>query len=511
MPDDDVSRTDRLATNAVFSVVAWFLPLLIGFFTTPILVRGLGNENYGLYAVITGFMAYSFSFGIGKVAAKYVAEYRASGETERLNPVISATFAFSFSIAAIGTIILALFARTIVTDVLLIEGSAVDVAVTSLYLACAISFAAMISQIYQNVLQGLHRFGSFLVVTNLNGILLGAGNIAIVLSGGGIIALLGWNTVVAVIIGIAFYFVARQGLPGMSLTFDVDRKTIRTVLGYGTSIIFYQIFSNVLFIFERALVMRKFGARELAFYSVPMLLAIYLHSFVGSFAVVLFPMVNELLSDRERQIDLYQKATKLILALVSFVLVTFVCTGSYGLAVWINMEFSEHSYRLLVIHSLTFGAIAVSSIAWQLAEGFGRARINTFVTAVYMVFTIPLMVLAADIYGPEGVAFSRLVIVLLMLPVILYCEVKFLGRVFVSFWVRSLSTMAITVVAAGVVETWVINFFAGGWSGLAAAGVSGGCTFIVLLLLTGYFTPSERRLFLSMATEKLGLRSRILP
>src|SRR6476620_1806717 len=107
MPADGVSRTSRLATNAVFSVVAWLLPIAIGFFTTPILVRGLGNESYGLYAAVTGFMAYSFSFGIGKIAAKYVAEYRASGESDKINPVISATFAFSLSIATLGTVILA--------------------------------------------------------------------------------------------------------------------------------------------------------------------------------------------------------------------------------------------------------------------------------------------------------------------------------------------------------------------------------------------------------------------
>src|SRR5215218_8542006 len=473
MAAETISRTDRLARNAVFSVVAWLLPLITGFFTTPILVRGLGNENYGLYAAITGFMAYSFSFGIGKIAAKYVAEYRASGEAERLNPVISATFAFTFSIALIGTIVLAVFARTIVTDLLLVDAGSVEIAVKSLYLACAVSFAGMLSQIYQNVLQGLHRFGSFLILTNLNGLLLGAGNIAIVLRGGGVVELLEWNAVVAVTIGTLFYFVARRGLPGMSLTVSVDRNTVRTVLGYGTSIIFYQIFSNILFIFERAIVMRKFGAEGLAFYSVPMLLAIYLHSFVGSFALVLFPMVNELLSDRARQVELYKKASKLILALLAFAITTFVCTGRSGLQVWINEEFAANSYTLLVIHSLTFAGIGISSIAWQLAEGFGRARINTFVTAVYMFVTLPLMLFGADMYGPEGVALSRMLVVFAMLPVILYCESKFLGSVFLSFWVTSILRVAIAAASAAAVETIVIKSFQPNWLTLCVAGFGG--------------------------------------
>ena len=506
--EQTVSRTDRLAKNAVFSVAAWFLPIIIGFFTTPILVHGLGNENYGLYAVITGFMAYSFSFGIGKIAAKYVSEYRASGHTEKLNPVVSATFAFSFSIALIGSFVLAVFARPIVTDVLLIQGPAVEIAVTSLYLACAISFATMLGQIYQNTLQGLHQFGTFLLITNLNGMLLGAGNIAIVLSGGGVIGLLAWNAGVAAVVGLLFYLAARRGLPGLSLTFNIDRNIARAVLGYGTSIIFYQVFANVLFIFERAWIMRKFGAEELAFYSVPMMLAIYLHSFVASFAVVLFPMVNELLSDRDRQIELYQKANKLILVIVAFVVTTFVCAGRTGLEVWINRDFAEHSYPLLLIHSLTFGLIAMLVIAWQLAEGFGKARINAFVTAAWLLLSIPSMIVGGDWYGSKGVAAARLGAVCLTLPVILYCEQRFLGKVFLGFWANAIWRVAVAALFAAAVELFTLHYIAAGWLALAAASIGGGAAFTTALYLTGYFTSVERLLLNNIIAGKFGYSSK---
>ena len=505
------SRTDRLATNAVFGVLAWLLPILIGFFTTPILVRGLGNENYGLYAVITGFMAYSFSFGVGKIAAKYVSEYRASGETEKLNPVISATFAFSFAIALTGTTVLALFARTIVTNVLLITGPAVEVAVTSLYLACAISFATMLGQIYQYTLQGLHRFGSFLLLTNINGLLLGVGNIAIVLAGGGIVMLLVWNAAVAALIGVLFYIVARRGMPGLALTFNISRDTFRSVAGYGTSIIFYQVFANILFIFERSLIMRKFGAEALAFYSVPMLLAIYLHSFVSSFAVVLFPMVNELLADRERQAELYRKASKIILAVVVFVVTTFICTGRYGLEVWINREFAENSYDLLVVHSLTFGAIAMGVIAWQIAEGFGHARINAFITATWLVVTVPLMLFAAESYGTVGVALARLAAICVTLPVILYCERKFLGESLAGFWVSSIARIAVAAAATSLVETLIVRSLPVGWGMLALAGLLGAATFALAVYLTAFFTPEERNLLTNLLASKLGRRAKSAP
>ncbi|HMJ09432.1 MAG TPA: oligosaccharide flippase family protein [Pyrinomonadaceae bacterium] len=502
MASEAASRTSRMAANTVFSLAAWFLPLVIGFFATPILVRYLGNENYGLYAVITGFMAYSFSFGVGKVAGKYVAEYQAAGEIDKISPVVSATFAFTLAVAIVGTIVLASLARVIVADVLLITGKASNVAVTSLYLACAISMAIMLSQIYQYVLQGLQRFGAFLVLTNLNGLLLGIGSIIIVISGGYIVGLLVWNLTVAVVTAALFFITARIYLPSLRLVFHFDRKTVRSVVNYGSSIIVYQVFANILFIFERALVMRKFGAEALAFYSVPMMLAIYLHSFIGSFALVLFPVVNELLSDQERQIELYQKASKIIVAIVVFVVTTFICTGRTGLLIWINADYAANSYNLLVLHSLTFGLIAIMIVAWQLAEGFRHAKINALTTAFWLVIAVPAMLFAARYYGPDGIAAARLLSVILSVPVMFYVERRFLGRSFWRFWAAVSLRVGIAAVVAGLIEMLALRTFSAGWTALALAGTAGVMVYALVLIASGYFTRDERALLLGLLTRK---------
>lgn len=503
MSPSPISRTDRLATNAAFSGLSWFMPIVLGFFTTPILIRALGIENYGLYAVITGLIAYSFGFGVGKIAAKYVAEYRATGEVEKIGPVISATFGISLMVAGVGGTVLAVFARPIVTDLLLIEGAAAEVAVNSLYIASGLFVAALISQIFQYTLQGLQHFGTYLLLTNLNGFVLGVGNIVIALSGGGVVALLGWNLAVVAVMGMLFTFAAVRSLPDLKLSFSVGRDTARSVATYGGSIILYQISANILFIFERTFVVRKFGAEGLAFYSVPMMLAIYLHSFIGSFAVVLFPAVNELLTDSKRQAELYQKASKIILAIVTFVVVTFICTGRAGLEVWINREVAVNSYSLLVIHSITFGIVAMGVVVWQIAEGFGHPRINAFISATCLLTAVPLMLLTADTYGTEGMALSRLAGASISLPMMLYVERRFLGKLYLRFWGAVLIRVAIAATAAALLEIAIVHYFAPSWPMLAAAGSAGLAGFGLILYASGYFTADERNMLLSLVTSKL--------
>ncbi|MCV4640126.1 hypothetical protein OFB62_33005, partial [Escherichia coli] len=67
MGDTPKSRKQSIAANSLFSATAWLVPLIIGFIVTPILIRGLGTAEYGLFALLSGFIGYSFAFSIGRL------------------------------------------------------------------------------------------------------------------------------------------------------------------------------------------------------------------------------------------------------------------------------------------------------------------------------------------------------------------------------------------------------------------------------------------------------------
>src|SRR5687767_3296990 len=139
-------RRRSLATNSLLSVLSWLFPIILGFVATPILVRNLGTYEYGILAIALGFISYSFTFGVGKVAAKYVPEYLAAGEPERAGESVSATFWFSLTIGVVGSIALVFIAPVLVHDVLLVPRDLQEPAVYALYLAGAIGLAFMLSQ-----------------------------------------------------------------------------------------------------------------------------------------------------------------------------------------------------------------------------------------------------------------------------------------------------------------------------------------------------------------------------
>lgn len=498
MTDKPHSRKRRIAANTVFSLISWFFPLAVSFFATPIIVRGLGNENYGLYALITGFISYSFGFGIGKTAAKYVSEYKASGETEKISEVLSAIFWFSLAIGMFGTTIIAIFARFIASEVLQIPPDMLATATIALYLASGTIVVYMLSQVFQFSLQGLHRFDKYSILMNLYGILLNGGSIAIVWNGGEVLALLCWNLFVVCLICILFYISAKRLLPEARIRFRIEREMTVSVLKYGASIIMYQVFANLLLVFERGWITRKFGPEALTFYVVPMSLGIYLHGFTSTLILVLFPFVNELLADKEKLTMLYQKASKIVIAVIAFCVTTLICGGKLFLGVWISREFAAESYVVLAVHVITFGLLAIVSISWQLAEGFGRASLNALCTFAWVAISVPLMILAAGYWHNEGIAVARLIGVLATLPLVFYIEKRFLEHIAWKFWLRMLASIMAAVILTSFIEIHIFSRFDQSWLILILGALAGAGGYALVLLALGYLTREERGMLRDM-------------
>ena len=444
-----VGRQARIFKNGIYSALSWVFPIIFALIVTPVVVRGLGNELYGLYAVILGFISYSFTFGIGKTAAKYVSEYKATGEIDKISATVSSALWLSLSIGIIGAAIVALTADYIVSNVLFIPPPLYDTAVSALYLACLTIVVTMLSQVFQSVLQGLQRFDLFVFLTSFTVFLLNLGSLLIVIEGYGVLALLLWNLIVVVAIGAAFYFNARRLLPEFTFRFSIDVELWRASTKYAFSIITYQVLGNILLLFERGLIVRKFGTEALTFYVVPMMVGFYFQGFVSSLVLVLFPVINELLSDKEKLTRLYQTSSKIILTLNVFFLVTSIVAGRVFLSVWMNDQFANTSYWILVNHVLTFSVLSITVVVWQMNESQRVASLNAIVTVIWVIISIPLMIALSDQWQSVGISFARFVGVTVYLSLIVIAEKRFLGGVSLEFWVSALGRL----IAAGIL-TW---------------------------------------------------------
>jgi O-antigen/teichoic acid export membrane protein len=480
--------------SALFGFLSWLLPLGLTLFATPLVVRHLGLEEYGLYALVLGFISYSFTFSIGRAVTKYISEYRASEQTEKIKEVLAATLWINFIVGLLGIFTLCFFARFIVVTLFEIKPEMQENAVVAFYIASATIFFVMQAQVFSGVLQSVHRLDIFSIITTLVSVLGISGNIVIVLLGFGVKELLIWNLVNTTVSCIWFYIIGKRLLPEAKWGLKCSREVLITVANFALGITASQLIFNFLLLFERGLITRELGTENLTYYVIPMNLTGQIHIFSSSLLLMIFPLVSELGARLEigRLRAIYEQTSRYLFAVVTFIVVSMAICGYEFFSLWLGSEFADRAFYIVIMQAITFGTIAVGIVAWQLMEGLGYTQNNALVAIVWVALSLFLMIMLISSLKLEGVGLGRMFGCISMLIYMLVVENKVFGKTLWTFWGRILFLIALPLCSTAAIEYVTLRYFFGGWFGLCIACGLGAAVYASLLFATKYLTLDDR-------------------
>jgi O-antigen/teichoic acid export membrane protein len=494
MEKSQPQTSKSIARSFFYGFLTWILPLGLSFAATPVIIEALGEKDYGIYVLVLGFIGYSFTFNIGRAITKYIAEYRNDGETGKIRDVISATFFINVAVGLSGVALICLSANPIVVNIFKIGEADQDKTVTALYIAAAIIFFTMLTQVFNAVLQGIHRFDVYSKILNVSNFALLLGNLVLAWLGYELLLLLSWNWLVICLTCAVFAIAAKKLLPEFGISLRVKRETFNLVLKYSSGIVGYQILANLLLLFERGWIIRQLGAENLTYYVVPMTLGLYIHGFISSLMVVIFPLASELKNDKDKLLRLYTKATKITCLLVVFLATTLIIESRYFLSLWVGNNFAEKSSDLLVLHTVTFGLAAILTVSWQMIDGLGYTKYNFGLFSVCMILTVILIIALTPGYGNYGIAIARLVGFGVIFFSTFYVENWIFGKIQIKFWLELIGKLTFAAIICGIVEKiLILNLPRNWWSLLFAVG-SGGMIYCILLWLLRYISFEEKLL-----------------
>ena len=494
--------TRNIARNALYGFSTWILPLALSFVGTPIIVKSLGNNDYGIYALVLGFIGYSFNLSFGRAITKYIAEFRITGETENIRDVISATFFINIIVGFIGVSIILVLAKWLVINVFQIDEVNQNKTVIAMYLAAFVVFFSMLTQIFNSVLQGIHRYDVYSKIFNFNSIAIMLGNICLVVFDYGLLSLLTWNLAVTCLTSVLFAISSKKLLPEFGISLKIKPSIVKLVLVYSSGIIGYQILANLLALFERGWITRQLGAESLTYYVVPMLLAIYIHAFINSLVQVVFPLASELKNNKEKLLRLYLKASKIVCLLVFFIAFTLVAESRVFLTLWMGAEFAENTYLILIIHTIAFSLVAIQIVSWHMTEGLGYTGYNLGIFLVCLTINISLILSLTENYGNVGLAFGRLGGFGTMFFSIFFVEKWVFGHVQLKFWFRTVSMLGVAVLLGVCVEKLIVSNFNLSWLTFISATFVGGVIYCLTIWMLGLITKEEKLMVRSLLRKQ---------
>lgn len=342
----------RLLTgNVVWNLAGTGLPLLVGAWSIPLLIQGLGAERFALLTIIwmgIGYFSF-FDLGIGRALTKLVSESLAVGRTAETANLIAIGLRLMFALGVIAGLLVACFSPMLIDRILRVPPGLRSEALGGILLLSAtlpfvISSAGLIG-----ILQAYQRFNVITWVRIPLGVLNFLGPVLVLPLSRSLIA----TTAVMTAGRIASWLIFRHACRDhQAERTPIDQQTarmhMRHLLGFGGWITVSNLVGPVMVYFDRFFVSALAGLAAVAHYATPHELISRISIIPSAVAEVIFPaFAMALAADVDRARSLFLGASTMLMALLLPLISGIVLFAPEGLNWWLGPEFSQHSTPVL--------------------------------------------------------------------------------------------------------------------------------------------------------------------
>ena len=389
-------------SSAAWNILALVIAAIVGFIAAPIIIRGIGTDNYGLYGIILmigGFVALQ-DMGLGEATLMYVAKYYSRNDLEGINRVLGATLSVYCLTGAIGCAIIEIFAAQIVS-IFKVAPENIPVAIISLRIAgisfLLTTFCGALQKIPEatqrydissklQMCMTVLRFGSAIILVKLGA---GVVGLACVLAGSAIVNI------------IVYFIIAHHLIPGVHCFPHLKKEGLKEVFSYGIFSFINQLISNISLYMDRFILGVFFSVADVAYLTAPKDLLMKAQGVSSAASRALFPRFSSMEEGPEMQ-RLYSFS---LWALTSFSIILFIPTAivmPIFLSLWISPEFAKHSAPVAQLMALGLAFNGGTGAYFALLKGTGRIRWMTAIFTVVMGLFIVATILLVYKFGIIG-------------------------------------------------------------------------------------------------------------
>ena len=408
-----LSQTKRIALNSIANLTRYGLEMVVMIIITSKMVRTLGVDDFGLWALIFSVIGFFvlLDFGFTSGIVKYTSESKGRGDIERRNQLISTlavVYVIIGIIAVIGIGIISCFFESLFS---IPESQRMK----SDYLLWIVAVRAVILflplSMFSGLLFGEQRILELNLVKCFSALFYGVLAWLILDAGYGILALAWLNLADMLIEHTLYIFLSFYYIPRLRLSWSrVDWKIFREVSSFSAYQFVINISVLVLTRTDPVIIKLFLPLSAVAAYSVALKISEAIRLLVKQFINVFTPVIGEMHGagnkDSIRSIFLY--GTKFALAMAMVLAVPVWIFGKQLIHFWVGPEL-VYAYPILCI--LTF--ISVSLIPHLMASNVlamtDHFRFTAMAAVVSILINIGLTLALVVPFGLLGVALGTLV------------------------------------------------------------------------------------------------------
>lgn len=409
------SNRKEIKLGIILSYISKAIQITIGILYTPLMIRLLGQNEYGLYNISASIVSYLsvLNLGFGSAYMRFYSRYKAINDKKNISQ-LNGMFLIVFLILGF----IAMISGLIITDNIdfifeqQLSNNEIETAKILMFILVINLFVTFISIIFNTFLQANERFIFqnllFIIkqvstpLVTLPLLLLGKGSVGMVL------AMTSINVICEVII---VYFCFSR----LKMTFsfrNFDKELFKEMLRYSSfifiNIIVDQVNNNV----DKTILGRYKGTIAVAIYSVGSKLNLYYGQFSTTISAVFTPRIHRMIALNPLDNDvsnLFIKVGRIQFIMLSYICMGFIILGQPFISFWVGNEYSDSYYiTLLLMIPITVPLIQNLGIEIQRAKNMHQFRsILYFIIAILnILLSIPLSIRYGAIGSAIGTSIS---------------------------------------------------------------------------------------------------------
>lgn len=455
-----MERKYQITKNVVYNFTGQLILLLLGFFTTPFIIHKLGNESYGILAIVTAVVGYFsiLDLGLGISVIKYLADYHAKEDSKAIEKVIGTALTTYIIIGLLGAALITIFVQPLTRHFLHISAPLIPIAVMVFYVSAIGFLINMILAVFHAVPSAMQRMDILNSRNIFFGLLNTLGIIGLLILGFNLLAVVIWSVVVSAIATLAFLIMILKLLPGISIKLSFERKIFLKLLKFGTFKSLSNIFGQVVFQLDKLFIGIFHPISAVTFYVAPVNLVQKGLSGILNVTSAVFPAMSSsyATSDIQRVRDLYLHMSKFITFIVFPLMSCLFIFSDQIIGFWLGNNYISRSAPVLRILTPAYFVAAMSAPGVVATDALNMPQIATLFSSVSAVINLSTALILIPKLGIEGAAWALLINFIVQVPVFLMVVHKKLIKISNLEVIRA---CLIKPISAGIIASVVAYIF----------------------------------------------------
>ena len=401
--------------SALLTYLTMGIALIISLIYTPVMIRLLGQNEYGLYNFSASIVAYLgvLNFGFGSTYIRFFSRYKKNNEKEnisKLNGTFLLIFIFISILVLLIGLVLAYFSNNIFGPNLTFQE--LEIAKTLLIVLTINLSLKFISIVFESYILANEKFifqkFIYLIHTILNPLII----LPILYLGYGSI---GMALAIACLSTFSQFLYVLYALLKLKMKFtfiNLEKKVLIEIISFSFFIFISLLIDQVNWNVDKYLLGRFHGTISVAIYSVSSIFNSQYLQLSTAISSVYIPEVNRLvnsINSNSSLTNLFIKIGRIQFIILTLFLSGFVFFGQEFISLWVGEEYKSSYYIIIIL--LTAVTIPISQnigIEIQRAKGLVKFRSTIYLLIAFLnvIISIPLIILFEGIGASIGTALA---------------------------------------------------------------------------------------------------------